>query len=227
MRGDVLVIVDVLSFSTAAVVAVSRGAQLYPCIDEETARQCAAFHSAEIAVRREAVPAHGRFSLSPSSFLNAGAADRIALPSPNGAACCRLGASAPAVLVACLLNASAAARAAAHFAELHQANTTVLACGERWQEPSDEGVLRFALEDYLGAGAVLASITGIHSPEAAVCAAAFRSEQANLLAHLEECASGIELRERGWNQDVEFAARLDVFDTVPVLAGDCLMPYAS
>ena len=32
---------------------------------------------------------------------------------------------------------------------------TVLACGERWQTPSEDGDLRMAVEDYLGASSQL------------------------------------------------------------------------
>jgi 2-phosphosulfolactate phosphatase len=223
-RGDVLAVIDVLSFSTTAVTAAQRGAVVYPCLDEEEARDRSLRHGAEIAVRREDVPARGRFSLSPSTFLMAGPIDRIAVPSPNGATCCRIGASAPSVLIGSLLNASAAARAATLLMNRHRANLTVIACGERWTESSEEGQLRFALEDYLGAGALIAALDVPTSPEALVCRAAFSAIRTDLLAVLAECASGIELSDRGWFQDVEFAACHDICDAVPLLMGDCLQP---
>jgi 2-phosphosulfolactate phosphatase len=262
-RGDVLAIVDVLSFSTSAVTAASRGATTYPCKDEAEARAAADRFGAEIAVRRSQVPALGRFSLSPTTFLESSAADRVALLSPNGATCCRVGRSCPAVLVACLLNATAAARAAEALMARHGASLTVLACGERWTEPSDDGPLRFALEDYLGAGALLAAIDAalsagvpvasppdtppmavrlvagqqnsvgapIASPlvmslsaEALVCRDAFLASRHNLAGLLDGCESGIELIERGWPQDVQLAARLDVTGVVPLLSDGWLQP---
>ena len=225
-RGDVIAIVDVLSFSTTAVTAAVRGAHLYPCTDETEARERASRHAAEIAVRREDVPARGRFSLSPCTYFQCTPVDRVALPSPNGATCCRLASSSPVVLIGCLLNASAAARAASISMSRHDANLTVLACGEQWPNPSEEGQLRFALEDYLGAGALLSALDLPMSPDAQVCRAAFNAVRGKLLEHLSECASGIELRERGWFKDVQHAAQLDRYDAIPLLVGDCLAPDA-
>jgi 2-phosphosulfolactate phosphatase len=225
-RGDVLAIVDVLSFSTTAVTAAMNGARIYPCVDDVEAREFALNRGAEAATRREHVPERGRFSLSPTTFLCATSMDHVALPSPNGATCCRLGASAPAVLIASLLNASAAARAAALLMRHHNVDLTVLACGERWTKPSEEGLLRFALEDYLGAGALLAALDLPFSPEARVCRAAFNGVRDNLLEHLAGCTSGIELQERGWFQDVAHAAQFDLCDVVPRLVDGCLLPNA-
>jgi 2-phosphosulfolactate phosphatase len=225
-RGDVLAIVDVLSFSTTAVTAAMQGARISPCVDEIEALALSVSSGAEVAVRRDHVPERGRFSLSPTTFLQATPMDHVALPSPNGATCCRLGAAAPAVLIASLLNASAAARAAERLMCRNNVDLTVLACGERWNEPSKEGQLRFALEDYLGAGALLAALDLPASPEAQVCRAAFQAVRNGLLEYVAGCASGIELRERGWFQDVEHAANLDICDVVPLLVDGCLLPDA-
>jgi 2-phosphosulfolactate phosphatase len=96
-------------------------------------------------------------------------------------------------------------------------DVTVVACGERWRAVNEDGELRFAVEDYLGAGAVLAAIAHERSPEAAVCAAAFLGSREDIAALLWECASGRELRAMGLEQDVIDCARLDVYDVVPAL----------
>jgi 2-phosphosulfolactate phosphatase len=182
---------------------------------------------AEIAVRREQVSQEHRFSLSPVTFLKSGPGDRIALPSPNGAACCRAGAAAPAVLIACLLNSTAAARAALLLTERHGADLTVLACGERWHEGLPAEQLRFALEDYLGAGALLSALELPCSPDAAVCRAAFLACAPNLNTLLADCPSGVELRERGYPEDVEHAAQRDICDVVPFLIDGRLIATTS
>jgi 2-phosphosulfolactate phosphatase len=82
---------------------------------------------------------------------------------------------------------------------------------------NEDGELRFAVEDYLGAGAVLAAIARAASPEADVCAAAFLGSREDIAALLWECASGRELRAMGLEQDVIDCARLDVYDVVPAL----------
>src|SRR3954468_4639596 len=66
-RGDVLVVVDTLSFSTAAVTAIAHGGLLYPCAPDDDAAELARRVSAEVAVGRREAPTRGRFSLSPTS----------------------------------------------------------------------------------------------------------------------------------------------------------------
>src|SRR5579871_2107692 len=69
-RGDILVIVDVLSFSTAVATAVARGGRIYPCVDMEEAAMVARIFGGEVAVHRRDVPEKGRFSLSPLTYLD-------------------------------------------------------------------------------------------------------------------------------------------------------------
>src|SRR5436305_1051829 len=74
------------------------------------------------------------------------------------------------LIAGALLNAAAVAGYLADLLAL-DANTaiTALASGERWQTPSEDGDLRFALEDYLGAGAILSGLpASLQSPEALV-----------------------------------------------------------
>jgi Phosphosulfolactate phosphohydrolase and related enzymes len=233
-RGDLLVVVDTLSFSTTAAVAVARGALLFPCAPGEEG-EIAARIGAEAAVHRTQVPSRGRFSQSPASMGRAaGPGDRIVVGSPNGATCARYGREVPRLFVGALVNAAACAAAVA--AEMESAGSgagvTVLACGERAPAPVTDGEgLRFALEDLLGAGAVLAHLPPAlsRSPEARAAEAAFRAAAGDLLDTLRACGSGAELIDRGFPEDVEIAARLNVLTAVPTLAadGDRLEPYAS
>ena len=84
-RVAVLVIVDVLSFSTAVDVAVSNGAMVYPYPygDKEAAQAAADRVGAVLAKPRRS--SGGQFSLSPRSLMAVPAGTRIMLPSPNGA----------------------------------------------------------------------------------------------------------------------------------------------
>lgn len=224
-RGDVLVVVDVLSFSTAVATAGARGALVFPCAWEDDPHALAQHWGAEAAVKRREVPGRGRFSLSPPTFDAAGPADRIVLASPNGATCVRHGRSVPNLLVGALVNAAAIADALAAVLDKSPGlAVTVLACGERWQEPSEQtrfedGELRFAVEDYLGAGAILAHLPAhlSRSPEARAAEAAFRSLAPDLAAVLADCGSGRELIAKGYQGDVTHAARLNVYEAVPVL----------
>ncbi len=137
-RGDVLVVVDVLSFSTTVGVAVHTGAIVFPCARGEDTPERAAALNAEIAVPRGDAPERGRFSLSPGTFERAEPGTRVLLASPNGATCTRVGRRVPALYVGGLVNARAVALAAARAASDAGAAVTILACGERWLTPGDE-----------------------------------------------------------------------------------------
>jgi 2-phosphosulfolactate phosphatase len=202
---DVVIVVDVLSFSTCVDIACARGAAVlpYPFKDEGAA----AFAREQGAVT--AGPRGGPgFSLSPVSLLGIERGTRLVLPSPNGAA---LSLAAPSALVfaAALRNAEAVARHAA----AHGAPIVVVAAGERWPD----GSLRPAVEDQLGAGAVIGALGGARSPEAALAAAAFNASRASLGEIVGGCASAVELQARGFDGDVALAVALNESRCVPRL----------
>ena len=71
--------------------------------------------------------------------------------------------------------------------------------GERWPD----GSLRPAIEDLLGAGAILTQLNGHRSPEANLAAVAFERVADHLLEQLLLSSSGRELVECGFVRDVE------------------------
>jgi 2-phosphosulfolactate phosphatase len=149
LRGDILVIVDTLSFSTATVTAVHSGGSIYPCTLEEGAAALAQRIGGEAAVSRYDVPHKGRFSLSPATYLHLEPGTRVVLDSPNGATCSRYASQVPFLFVGALVNAKAVATVVSSLLEQKDLSVTVIACGERWKTPSEDGELRVALEDYL------------------------------------------------------------------------------
>jgi 2-phosphosulfolactate phosphatase len=212
---DAVVIVDVLSFSTCVDVAASRGAEVLPFRWKDA--RAAAFAGAQGAVlagRRGA----GGPSLSPASLVDLVAGTRLVLPSPNGATLCALAreVSGAAVFAACLRNAAAVgARLSGRYERI-----LVVPAGERWPD----GTLRPTLEDLLGAGAAvgalgLETLGGSVSPEAQSARVVFRAMRDQVPEVLAACASGRELIERGFPQDVTLAADLDVSRCVPMLRG--------
>jgi 2-phosphosulfolactate phosphatase len=212
--SDVVVIVDVLSFSTALEVAVARGAIVFPYRwHDASAAECARDAGAALAVRRGATTPSQPFSLSPATLGALEPGRQLVLPSPNGATLTLVAADFGAtVLAGSLRNRRAVARAAAALGR----TVTVIAAGERWGR--DEGSLRPAIEDLIGAGAILSALgTGSASPEARLAMAAFDAAAPHLRECLLECASGRELCELGFAEDVELAAELDVSDAVPLL----------
>lgn len=209
-RVAVLVIVDVLSFSTAVDVAVSRGAAVlpFPHGDDAAARLAAERAGAVLARPRRA--AGGSFSLSPVSLLEIPAGTRLMLPSPNGARLSLAGGGTP-VLAGCLRNAAAVARAARGLAR--NGAVGVIPAGERWPD----GGLRPAIEDLLGAGAIIDALALPCSPEAQLARDAWRSAGADLPRLVGASVSGRELIDRGFPRDVDLALERDVSASAPLL----------
>ena len=221
-----LVVVDVLSFSTSVTVAVEAGTRVYPCAwPDGSAAESARSHQAELAAGRRAVSAARPWSLSPAALRRAPFVPRLVLPSPNGSAICAAagagigggadaatdggadaaegtGAGAATVIAGCLRNAAAVGR----FLRGAPGAVTVIAAGERWPD----GSLRPALEDLLGAGAILAALwgpgSGAFSPEAEAARGCFEAT-ADVAAAVSGCASGRELIEGGFGDDVPFRWR--------------------
>ncbi|WP_342236462.1 2-phosphosulfolactate phosphatase [Inquilinus sp. OTU3971] len=209
-RVAVLVIVDVLSFSTAVDVVVSRDAAVvpFPHGDDSAARQAAERAGAVLARPRRA--AGGQFSLSPASLLEIPAGTRLMLPSPNGSRLSLAGAGTP-VLAGCLRNAAAVARAALGLAR--GGTVGVVPAGERWPD----GGLRPAIEDLLGAGAVIDALALPCSPEAQVARDAWRAAGTDLPRLIRESVSGRELIDGGFPRDVDLALEQGVSSSAPRL----------
>src|SRR5262245_55257753 len=210
--ADVAVIVDVLSFSTCVEIANSRGVIVFPYRwKDESAEAFAASVSAELAdVRR----AGDGYSLSPASLINIPAGTRLALPSPNGSTL-SLATGATPTLTACLRNCRAVAMAAAKYGR----RIVVIPAGERW----NDGSLRPAFEDWVGAGAIISHLKGSLAPEAGAALSAYLSVKSDLKHTLRQCVSGRELIERGFEHDVEIASELDVSECAPTLVDNAYL----
>lgn len=208
-RCAVLVIVDVLSFSTAVDVAVSRGGRVHPFPhgDEEAARAEAERVGARLASR---VRSGLQLSLSPGSLTRLEAGEAVLLPSPNGSKLSLAGGDAH-VLAGCLRNAAAVAARTLELAAGGEIG--VVPAGEHWPD----GSLRPAIEDLIGAGAVIEALDLPGSAEADLSRQAFVSVRPKLSEALRDCLSGRELIGRGFPEDVEIAGALNVSRHAPLL----------
>ena len=207
--SDAVVIVDVLSFSTAVDIAVSNGACVFPYRwKDDSAFRFAREKGALLASDRAAT---GAYSLSPASLRSIPAQARIVLPSPNGSSLA-LSANGVPVFTACLRNAPTVAKRAAACGS----RVALIPAGERWEDDT----LRPCLEDLIGAGAVLAELAGSTSPEAELAVSSFARFRRALRDAFSRCGSGKELIQRGFAEDVELAAEYAVSSAAPVLDGD-------
>ncbi|MEV7097611.1 2-phosphosulfolactate phosphatase [Amycolatopsis sp. NPDC051045] len=206
----VLVVVDVLSFSTTTDLVVGRGGRVLP-VRWRDERGVARARAAGAVIAGE-----GEFTLRPSSVTDIPPGTLLALPSPNGATLCEAAATTGArVLADCLRNASAVA------AKAHELGGPIglIAAGERWGvdifgDGDAFGPLRPCVEDQVGAGAIAAALAGYGLSMSAEAALAVRSVDVTALP---DCVSGRELIEAGHGGDVALAAQTDVSDAAPVL----------
>ncbi|WP_136042930.1 MULTISPECIES: 2-phosphosulfolactate phosphatase [unclassified Microbacterium] len=137
--------------------------------------------------------------------------------SRNGAAVAAAASPEAIVLVGGIRNASAVAREVQTIQERRQARTSVavIAAGEA----DATGTLRFAVEDQLGAGAIILALSdrGIDhtSPDAAVAAEGFRALRGALRHMIGASGSGRELAE-----GVASTARIEASGLVPTATTD-------
>lgn len=228
-----LVVVDVLSFTTAVSVAVETGTRVLPFPWPQrptTASEQAAFEKAaaayarqsgaRLAVDRTAVTPAEPWSLSPAHLRRAPFVARLVLPSPNGAAISTAVPSGVPVVAACLRNISAVGSwLTAQGHGTVERPVAVIAAGERWPD----GSLRPALEDLLGAGALICDLyahgRGPLSAEAAAAKASYEGT-ADLAHAVAASTSGRQLVAMGFAEDVAIATDEDASTLVPVRDGD-------
>ncbi|MFP5317273.1 MAG: 2-phosphosulfolactate phosphatase [Acidimicrobiia bacterium] len=214
-QADVVVVVDVLSFTTAVTVAAEHDVVVHPIRPGEPyAASVARRLGAHLAGKRGAAAV----SLSPGTLACLDAGERVVLASPHGATLAlEAAATGASVVAASLRNAAAVGR----WLGDHQRRVVVIAAGETWRD----GAPRTAIEDLLGAGALLSHFPAATvSAEARVAAEAFRGCRGEMEAILRGSTSGRELAALGYVEDVICASQLDASTVVPVLADGAFRP---
>lgn len=205
--SDVIIIVDVLSFSTCVDIATKNGAFIFPYRwKDNSAIEYAKILNAELAdFKRKYTDG---FSLSPTSLLNIKPKTKLILPSPNGSTLSLSTGTTP-TLCGSLRNAEAVATLAKKYGN----KISIIAAGEQWTDKS----LRVAFEDLVGAGAIISYLTGNLSPESKTGLSIFEDSRTTLLEYIKKCSSGKELIERGFEKDILLACDFNSSNNVPVL----------
>lgn len=196
--ADVVVIVDVLLFSTVVSAAVEAGAIV----------------SARAGHDGAPLDATDALSLAPGSH--------VVLPaSPGHELAIAAAIEHPTVLAGCVRNATATALLARELAG-SLGSIALVAAGERWSASSQTA--RVAVEDALGAGAIIsvldpsAAVAAPRcSPEAAAARATFRAQRGALHEAVADSASGRMLSASGRQAEIAAAAALDTTSLAALL----------
>ena len=202
--SDVVIIVDVFSFSTSVDVATARGAFIIPHVKPGEYHKFGKRIGAIVANER----GQGGYTSSPVSFNSIPAKTRLVLPTSNGATLSCL-AGNTIILAGCLRNARAVAKKAMELGK----TIAVIPAGARWPDRS----IRFAIEDFIGAGAILSYLKGSVSPEAQNAIAAYNNIKHNVCEFIKKCSSGKKLIKNGFPKDIKCACQVNVSTTVPRL----------
>ncbi|HEX6525974.1 MAG TPA: 2-phosphosulfolactate phosphatase [Streptosporangiaceae bacterium] len=223
VRGDVVVIVDVLSFSTEIALAVAEGKTCLVYSDAELesmggAEVVAASLDARPYRRFQHFVADGA-QLPPARSSPSVSGERVLFRSANGASAARAAETAPELLIGSLRNARACASHVGRLlAGTDVQRVTLVACGSV-AGPGGEHRFRPALEDWLAAGQIaahLASFGLVLSPEAHAAARSWPGAEM-----LPACVAADALIAADLDEMVELAFAIDSSGAVPArLAGD-------
>lgn len=205
--SDVIIIVDVLSFSTCVDIATKNGALIFPYKwkDDSAIDYAKNFNAVLADSNRE--NSNG-FSLSPTSLLNIESTTKLVLPSPNGSTLSLSTGKTP-TLCGSLRNAESVAA----FAKSYGNKISIIPAGEQWKDKS----LRVAFEDLVGAGAIISYLKDDLSPESKAALKVFDNSKTTLFDDIRKCSSGKELTDRGFEKDILLASQLNSSHNVPVL----------
>lgn len=220
LRDRSVVVFDVLRATTSMVAALANGAERIVVFGSlDAARHAAAQPQDPPSARLlcgEAnclKPAGFDLGNSPGGFTSGLVAGKgIYMSTTNGTRAIVAARGAAVVFAAALVNASATAR---HLALLARDVTLLCAGTERQLAP----------EDMMGAGAVaeiLDRLTSIKfiGDRAHTALRAFHGARDHLEASLRDTQGGRNIIRAGLSPDIEFAARLDVFDLVVQISND-------
>jgi 2-phosphosulfolactate phosphatase len=212
LSNKTVIVFDVLRATTTITSALDAGIRVIRAFgDLADAKQAAAEHKPRPILCGElhALPAPGvDLGNSPGQFTAEHAGREIFMATTNGTKAIVAARHAAEIFIGALVNATAAANAAA------AARRPVVLLGS-----GTNGEI--SMEDAIGAGAVC------HLLEARGFAAAgdvarmarqlFLSAASSLPAVLRDCQGGRNIRKVGLDPDIDFAARLDVFNLVGVV----------
>ncbi|MCX7030793.1 MAG: 2-phosphosulfolactate phosphatase, partial [Spirochaetes bacterium] len=167
-----------------------------------------------------------RYSLSPLDYLDPKAPEDVVLVSPNGAALARIAGGEACAFIACLLNARTAGRLLREVSEGTGKGIVLIAAGEAAEGQEQDIVQRrFAIEDYLGCGAILAELRMEETPEAVVCRRTFEACRHDCAELIRGSLSGRYLAKNGCDFDLSHCVQWSIYDVLPIVRHGRITAY--
>lgn len=213
LAGKAVVVLDVLRATTTITSALAHGIRrirAFASLEEAKSAAEATIPRPLTCGELRALRAPGMdLGNSPDQFLPEHAGREIFMATTNGTKALAASRQAAALFAGALVNASAVARAVANTGR-----DVVLLCS------GTDGAV--SMEDAIGAGAIANILISRQGGELAtdlarIAQRLFLQAKDDLSAALHEGQGGHNLRRVNLQKDIEFAARLDVFDIVGVV----------
>jgi 2-phosphosulfolactate phosphatase len=217
-EGKVIVVIDVLRATSTIITALSNGARAV--IPAETLREARIlwkrYPGSLLAGERSGLKPRGfHLGNSPLEFRREIVEGKtIILSTTSGTRTIGATKASSHTLLAAFLNASAAAERALQIAGEEGVGITLAPSGLRQS---------FSLEDFLCAGAIAFKLQEAKvefSDFALGALLAFQGLRQPLDRYIWDCYHAKELRKKGFDADVRFCSRLDLFRKVPVVGVD-------
>ena len=216
-RGSVTVVVDAIRASATASTALALGAKaVLPVLSVEEAAKYVGQPFYRVAGERHGVKCEGfDYGNSPTELQKAKTAlkgQTLVLSTSNGTKMVNaVQDGAAAVFMGTTVNAEAVAKAAFKMASKLEKDIVLIGAGEYGQ---------YAEEDACAARVIASHLHQL----GASCPSDLLRDECPLTV-FEATYSADELRELGYEQDIEFCARKDFWDVAPVLQGKELVPF--
>lgn len=199
---DVSIMVDVLRASTTITVALNTFNHVITVKDREKAVELAKKYDAVLAGERNGAAIEGFDTGNSPVEIKNFSGDYLVITTSNGTRI--LEDMKSRVLIGSFINAKAVAEAASEIADNH---IEIVMAGVRGE---------FAIEDFLGAGAIISNLTDYKLDEMALSSyMASRDEKmVNKAVINSNSASG--LKKLGYNKDISFSIKKDIYDIIPI-----------
>ncbi len=199
---DVAIMVDVLRASTTITTALNNFNKIIAVKDKNKAIGLAKEHGAVLAGEREGATIDGfDTGNSPVEIQNFNG-DTLVLTTSNGTRI--LEGMKAKVLIGSFVNAKAVASKAAEIADNH---IEIVMAGVKG---------KFAIEDFLGAGAIISGLTNYKLDEMAMAAYMASRDEEMVRNAVMNSNSALGLQKLGFADDISFSIKKDIYDIIPI-----------